>query len=491
MSRRVEYAKRNVPRRPNILWICTDQQRYDTVGCLNNPCIDTPVLDRLCAEGVAFSRTYCQSPVCQPSRASFLSGLYPNTVHVNRNGNSYFPANERVRLITRRLADDGYDCGLAGKLHLASAWTGVEARADDGYRVFHYSVSATQFVGRGNAYGDWLQQIGRLDEVLDTSVVDDARNRGARYRADVPAELHQTTWCADRAIDFMSERRDGPWLMSVNIFDPHGPFDAPLSYRRPYEERELPPAIYTEHDAATQERLQGAFFQSEPRPPGERERQQKASYYGMVTLIDQQVGRMLEALETTGQRDDTVVIFTSDHGEMLGDHGLTGKGCRFYEGAVRVPLIVSWPGVFQPGVVAEGLAELTDLAPTLAELAGLDPGWTHGRSLVPILTGKADPARHRPFVRCEYYDALDMYLPQEPGRHTPCWATMYRDERHKLVNYHGLDHGELYDLDADPAEIDNLWEQPDAAALRATLTRRSFDATVAACDPGPAQIGRF
>ena len=167
-----------MPGRPNILWICTDQQRFDTIGCLNNPHIDTPVLDRLCAEGVAFSRTYCQSPVCQPSRASFLSGLYPNTVHVNRNGNSYFPANERVRLITRRLADVGYDCGLAGKLHLASAWTGVEARADDGYRVFDYSVSATQFVGRGNAYSDWLQRIGRLDEVLDTGVVDDARNRG-------------------------------------------------------------------------------------------------------------------------------------------------------------------------------------------------------------------------------------------------------------------------------------------------------------------------
>ena len=491
LSRRYLVRWRNVRHRPNILWICTDQQRYDTVGCLNNPHLETPVLDRLCEEGVAFSRTYCQSPVCQPSRASFLSGLYPNTVHVNRNGNSYFPANERVRLITRRLADVGYDCGLAGKLHLASAWTGVEARADDGYRVFHYSVSATQFVGRGNAYSDWLQEIGRLDEALDTSVVDDARNRGARYRADIPPELHQTSWCADRAIDFMRERRSGPWLMSVNIFDPHGPFDAPLSYRRPYEERDLPPAIYTERDAEMQQRLQGAFFQSEPQPPGDKQRRQKASYYGMIALIDEQVGRMLQALEDGGQRDDTVVIFTSDHGEMLGDHGLTRKGCRFYEGAVRVPLIVSWPGVFQRGVVADALVELTDLAPTLAELAGLAPGWTHGRSLVPILSGAADPARHRPFVRCEYYDALNMYLPQEPARHTPCWATMYRDERHKLVSYHGLEYGELYDLEMDPAEVDNLWEQPAAAPLRAALTQRSFDATVAACDPGPAQIGRF
>ena len=107
------------------------------------------------------------------------------------------------------------------------------------------------------------------------------------------------------------------------------------------------------------------------------------------------------------------------------------------------------------------------------------------RSLLPILTGNADPARHHDYVRTEYYDALNMYLPQEPGRHTPCWATMYRDERHKLVSYHGLDYGELYDLEHDPLELTNLWEAPAAAALRASLTQNSFDATVAACDPGP------
>ena len=476
---------------PNILWICTDQQRYDTVHCLGNPHIHTPVVDRLCAEGVAFSRAYCQSPVCQPSRASFLTGLYPNTAHVNRNGNAHFPANERVRLITRRLADRGYDCGLAGKLHIASCWTGVEPRVDDGYRVFDFSPSAMQFVGRGNAYTDWLSRIGRLGEVIDTGAMDAARNSGARYRPDIPPELHQTAWCADRAIAFMEQERSGPWLMSVNIFDPHGPFDAPLSYQQRYLDQDLPDAIYGERDADTQERLRGAFFQQYSGAPGDKQRRQKASYYGMIDLIDEQVGRMLEALSRTGQRDNTVVIFMSDHGEMLGDHGLTAKGCRFYEGAVRVPLIVSWPGRFRQGVVADGLVELTDVAPTLAELTGEPLSWTNGRSLLPILTGDADPAHHRDHVRTEYYDALNMYLPQEPGCHTPCWATMYRDERHKLVSYHGLDYGELYDLERDPLELTNLWEAPAAATLRAELTQKSFDATVAACDPGPAQIGRF
>ena len=277
--------------------------------------------------------------------------------------------------------------------------------------------------------------------------------------------------------------------MRGGIYD--GPFDAPLLISARYLDKELPDAIYGDGDEHTQERLRRAYFQQYSGAPGDKQRCQKASYYGMIELIDEQVGRMLEALSRTGQRDNTVVIFMSDHGEMLGDHGLTAKGCRFYEGAVRVPLIVSWPGRFRQGLVADGLAELTDLAPTSAELAGEPLEWANGRSLLPILTGEADPARHHDHVRCEYYDALNMYLPQEPGRHTPCWATMYRDERHKLVSYHGLDYGELYDLERDPLELTNLWEAPAAAALRASLTQNSFDATVAACDPGLAQIGRF
>ena len=162
----------------------------------------------------------------------------------------------------------------------------------------------------------------------------------------------------------------------------------------------------------------------------------------------------------------------SDHGEMLGDHGLTAKGCRFYEGAVRVPLIVPWPGRFRQAVVADGLMELTDVAPTLAELTGEPLPWT----------------------RCEhydYYDVLNMYLPQPRSRAAtpPAGPPCTGDHRHKLVTYHGLGH--VYDLERDPLEVSNLWDDPSAATLRANLTQHSFDATMAACDPGLAQIGRF
>ena len=162
--------------------------------------------------------------------------------------------------------------------------------------------------------------------------------------ASIPPELHQTTWCTDRAIDFISEkRRKGPWLMSVNVFDPHAPFDPPQEYLDRYDPAKMPPPLFSQSDLTTQAAIP-ADFQNPARPPQEFNAQEViAAYYAMIELIDENIGRLLDALEETEQRDNTVFIFTSDHGEMLGDHGLLLKGCRFYEGLVRVPLIISWP----------------------------------------------------------------------------------------------------------------------------------------------------
>lgn len=485
---------------PNILWITTDQQRYDTVHALGNPHIRTPNLDRLCTEGTAFTHAYCQSPICTPSRASFLTGLHPSTVHANINGNDRFHTDDRIRLITRRLADVEYDCGLAGKLHLASAWNGVEQRCDDGYRAFHYSHSPATGRGIGNAYMEWLESIGRFDDVFTSEPIPpDAplpggRHDGRRYtlRPDMPAELHQTTWCADRAIDFMREKRVGPWLMSVNIFDPHPPFDAPAKYADRYDAAALPPPLFRESDLAHQARLEPHFFQGSAVPPGAAHQRIKANYYGMIELIDAQVGRMLDALESTGQRANTLVIFTSDHGEMLGDHGLTAKGCRFHEGLVRVPLILSWPGHFASGVRSDALVELTDLAPTLGDVAGIEQSWTHGASLLPILNWSQPAFQPHDYVRCEYYDTLNMQAPGgDPTRHRPSHATMFRDARWKLNVYHGTDYGELYDLDHDPDEFVNLWEAPEAQTIKHRLIKQSFDASIVITDPGARRIGRY
>ena len=473
-------------KRPNILWICTDQQRYDTIHALGNEHIQTPNLDRLCAEGVAFTHAHCQSAICTPSRSSFLTGLYPSTVHGNRNGNAYFPTNERVQLITKRLADAGYDCGLSGKLHLASAWNGEEQRVDDGYRKFWYSHSHNQGIGIGNQYTDWLTEQG-----IDLGDVFQTKKDGTygTYRPDMNPQYHQTTWCADRAIEFIESPHDGPWLMSVNPFDPHGPFDAPDTHK--YNPGDLPPPLFCENDLQTQTRLKRFFAGQEGNPPGDREQHNKASYYGMIALIDENVGRMLNALERTGQRENTVVIFTSDHGEMLGDHGLTGKGCRFYEALVRVPLIISWPGTFLQGHRANGLTALLDIAPTLADLAGIPLEWTHGKSLLPILTGEDPGHAHHEFVRCEYYDVVDKFAPHASEKHKPCWATMLRNNRYKLVVYHNEDYGELYDLREDPDEFHNLWEDPSHTDLKYQFIKQNFDHTVICADPGPKRIGRY
>lgn len=474
-------------RRPNILWYCADQQRWDTIGALGNPHVRTPNLDRLVGEGVAFTHAYCQAPICTPSRASFLTGKYPSTIHVNTNGNTHFPPQER--LVTRRLADAGYDCGLVGKLHLAGAAWRPEPRTDDGYRYFQFSHAPRNDWPKLHDYADWLRAKGHdPGEVMQVR----SRRQGPLHEPaadvdNVPPELHQMTWCTEKSLEFIANadgqrRPDQPWLLSVNPYYPHPPFNPPWEYYRRYDPASLPGPHFQNSDLETQARLAQVDFQSRPQHPNTfGGKQIQAAYYAQIEFLDHELGRLLDALEATGQREHTVIVFTSDHGEALGDHGLTQKGCRFYDGLVRVPLIWSFPGRFRDGLVSDALVELTDIMPTLMELSGLPiPESTQGRSLLPVLTGQASPDHHREFVRSEYYDAVDL------PNHT--FGTMYRDRRYKLVVYHGLEVGELYDLEADPHEHHNLWNSPSHAALKLDLLKCSFDATVRAMDYGPTRI---
>ena len=459
---------------PNILWICTDQQRYDTIRALGNEHINTPNIDRLVREGTAFTHAFCQSPICTPSRASFLTGMYPSTVHGCSNGNDYWAG--AAPLVTKLLADEAhYDCGLAGKLHLAGAHGRIEPRGDDGYRVFHWSHDSRDQWPEGHAYADWVRAQGQVLAELREDM------------ASLPPELHQTTWCADKAIEFMREEREEPWLMSVNIFDPHSPFDPPQEYLDRYDPAALPDPLWSDKDPQAHERL-GRVDGAASIDLG-RAKEVLAAYYAMIELIDDNVGRMLSALEESGQRENTLVIFTSDHGELAGDHQLVGKGCRFYECLVRVPLICSWPGQISAGAVSDALVELVDIAPTLLELVGVTaPAKMQGRSLWPLLTGAA--TGHRDFVRSEYYRALN---PDAPGREhlQGSYATMIRDQRYKLVCYHDRAMGEFFDLGADPGEFDNLWDDPDYAEVRFALLKQNFDALANAVDIGPKQVTQF
>lgn len=473
--------------RPNILWLCADQQRYDTIRALGNEYIDTPNLDRLCQQGVAFTTAYVQNPVCTPSRASFMTGKYPSAINANILGGVNNP--EHCTLITKALADAGYHCGNIGKLHISAAWDGEEHRGDDGYSTFIYSLSPGHDLEHGcNEYKTWLEQKGV--DWHDLMVGDGERNY-YWYREDAPAELRQTAWCAEKAIEFIKEREaqesDTPWALTVNCFDPHPPYDAPADLVEKYLARNIPDPIYTEEDPENYRKLKKIYHQSKGcNPPDDKVRRERASYYGMCELVDRHFGQIIDALDEMGLRDDTVIIFTSDHGEMLGDHGLTHKGCRFYEGAVRVPLIFSCPARFASGKVVKGITELTDIAPTVAELCGIAFPDTHGHSLTAALSENGGEGTLRDYIRCEYYQSC------RGGKNPyPSYATMYRDRRYKLVVYHTADHGELYDLENDPNETHNLWDDPAAVDIRFDLLKKSFDVAAIVQRPGQERNGRY
>ncbi|RMG32703.1 MAG: DUF4976 domain-containing protein [Planctomycetota bacterium] len=450
-------------RRPNILWYCTDQQRFDTIGALGNPYVRTPTLDRLVRRGTAFTHAYCQSPICTPSRASFMTGMYPARIHNCRNGNESWP--NHPPLISKLIADSGYDCGMVGKFHLQSSGRRIEPRLDDGYRYWKFSHAPRDDWPEGHDYAEWVRaQGGDLDAL---------RNHPDR----VPPELHQTRWVSDCAIEFITQARpEGqPWFLTLNPYDPHPPFIPPRRYAEQFRPEEMPGPHFRPSDLRQQALLDRVDFQTPARDPEEFDgKRQQALYYAMIAQIDDQLGRIIDALEQTGQAEHTVIVFTSDHGEMLGDHGLLFKGCRFYEGLVRVPLIFAGPGV-QSDLRSDALVELIDLSATLLDLAGVPrPEAMQGRSLLPILRGEVEPHHHREFVHCEYYDALDPAF--VPGHHS--YATMYRDRRYKLVTYHDQHLGELYDLQNDPWEFDNLWDDPAHQTIKTDLLQRSFDATM-------------
>ncbi|MEM7776993.1 MAG: sulfatase-like hydrolase/transferase [Pseudomonadota bacterium] len=491
--------------RPNVLWYCTDQMRFDTVAALGNPHIRTPNLDRLVARGTSFLNAYVQAPVCTPSRVSMLTGRYPASHRVCRNGVWSFPDSEV--LVTRLLADAAYDCGLVGKLHLSTATHGEE-RVDDGYRYFAWSHQPmTGEADHLNAYHQWLREEKGVDP---TSLFD--RQRGF-VSAGVPEELHQTTWCTDMALRFLDKPRDGPWLLSMNPYDPHPPFDPPATYLERYDPATLPPPLFRPSDIERQSMFSrvrsqtvdavdptwdgvdagdGEEYESQSargyRPPKRYNgRAAKAAYYAMIELIDTQFGRILDALNARGDADNTIVIFTSDHGELLGDHGLMYKGCRFFEGLVHVPMIIAGPGIAHDRR-CPALVELLDLAPTLLDYAGEPtPGRMQGTSLRPLLDAAAtvpdEPDALKETVFCDFNDSVG-YSPVPDDTQ----ATMTFDGRYKLVVYHSHDIGELFDLATDPGEFDNRFYDPDWRELRDRLILRHLNRFARTLDAGEERV---
>ncbi|MGH3728559.1 MAG: sulfatase-like hydrolase/transferase [Micromonosporaceae bacterium] len=482
-------------KRPNILFLCTDQQRFDTLGCYGNQAARTPVLDGLAAQGVTFEQCYVQSPVCGPSRASLMTGKYVHDHGLYANGVSLPDGNP---LFMRNLADAGYDCGLVGKQHLAACFGGrTEPRRDDGYRVYRWSHDPTH-ESPENAYHHWLKAhhpdlYAQASQHRRTGTAGIAGDAGQDVGfATMPTEAHYSHWAAEEAIEFLSEEResDQPFFLWVNFFDPHHPFVAPREYLDRFDPAALPdpvggPGILDDRPPILEDASKASYAGALPGfqdHTAEEIKEIIRAYYAMVSLVDDEVGRILAALAASGLDENTLVVFTSDHGEMLGDHQLLLKGPMFYEGAVRVPLLMRWPGVLPAGERRSQLVQWVDLTSTLCAAAGAPaPPRAQGTNLLPLATGDTDqPVRD--WALCEYRDSGHAYDP-------PVYATMLRrDEpghRWKLVVHHGSPAtgrdrtGELYDLAADPTELRNLWHDPAHQATRAELQSYLMDLMVA------------
>jgi len=463
-----------VRERPNILLITTDQQRYDSLGCYGLECVKTPNLDRLAEEGVLYTNCYVNNPVCTPSRASIMTGKHLNGHGVYRL-HDILPEDEVM--FPSRLRQKGYHTALFGKLHVSGRSFEREKRhRNDGFDIYRYAMVPHRTDGTFNSYGEWLRtnRRGFYDKL----------NALGRQVGNIPVDSHFTHWAAEMTIDFLRAReRDAPFFCMMSVIDPHDPYsDYPLEMRELVDEDRIPEPVVDEGEShrkpkdiirAHEHSYLGSFHDFSL----QQIREMRLGYYASIALIDLEVGRVLDVLDREGLRDNTLVIFTSDHGDMLGDHELLAKGPFFYDACTKVPLIMRHPVQIEPGTRIEELVQPHDLGATVLGLAGfkaeeIKDFMPDSLDLVSLLNREGS-ANYRDHAVCLFRNTMidDRKLYFDP----PIYATMYRSKRYKLNAYHEPDlgsheyQGELFDMLEDPRELNNLWDHPDIARTKQEL----------------------
>lgn len=483
--------------RPNILLITSDQQHYLTLG-IQNPEIDTPNLDRLAREGMLANRAYCPNPTCTPTRASLITGQYPSQ-HGAWTLGTKLP--EETPVLGGYLADNGYQTALIGKAHFqptrqTDKYSSLESMPKiwdlEFWKQFHgpfYGFDHVELTRNhtneflvGQHYALWLEEKGLLNWRDYFTAPTGTMDEEVRYHWDIPEEYHYDAWIAERSEVLLEEygeryRCEGkPFFLWSSFFDPHPIYLAPAPWDTMYDDRPLtvPKGVKGEHDrnpphyALTQEtnsdfsefkesgwNLHGLC--SHNRYTTEMIRKNMSVYYGMVSLMDKYIGKILDKLDSLNLTEKTLVIFTSDHGHLFGQHGLHAKGPFMYEDMMRVPFIVRYPGVIPSGSRTEAIQSLVDVAPTILDFCGLEvPGRMTGLSQKGVWSGLLKKVRDNAI--CEHH--------HEP---TTVHLKTYVDQRYKITVYYNHLYGELYDLEADPNEIHNLWEVPEAFALKQEL----------------------
>jgi choline-sulfatase len=451
-------------RPPNILLLLSDQHRADAMACAGDTIVRTPGLDRLAAEGVRFGNAFCTSPLCMPSRASFTTGLYAHNHGVLSNAaGNLLPV---LPTFMRALQAAGYHTAGIGKFHYF-IHDGISDMDELTEQLLAYGFDeAVETEGKEISEfhrGPWTRYLAEHG-LEETHRADFRRRRTAEpawYAGASPlGEEHHHDAYIGRLAEQWLERWDGdrPFLLWTSWVGPHLPWDAPGRFATMYDPADLPPPRPDPLDGApTVVRRYVERFRLRDAAPSDLARM-RASYYGLISHVDHWVGRLLDLLDRRGLAEDTVVVYFSDHGEMLGEHGLLQKSV-FYEEAIRVPLIVRDPRRLRPGVAAAPV-ELVDLPATLLELAGARPyPPCEGRSLLPLLD---EPSA----VPAGWRNAVFSELKGE---------RMVRTDRYKYTHRAGETRQELFDLAADPHELRNLAGDPAHAAVEEELRARLLD----------------
>lgn len=498
------------PSRPNVLVFCVDEMRADHVGCAGNPVVRTPNLDRLAARGTVFRRSYCNNPICMPARASMFTGLLPRDHGVRVNGQCL-----RTDLPTLPgvLAAAGYRTHATGKLHLTPWVPRVDPpdveHLPESLRYWqdglltkfpepYYGFQTVDYVGGhvSYAYGDytaWLvERGGDPRQLTPERALEPPSGAPECFKLSLPRHLHYNRYIAESAIRVIGESaQDGrPFFVWCSFPDPHLPVAPPEPYCHMYEPADMSLPVRREGEVDDLPPYYAQVFSGEVRPNGsdnrgitdEHWREMIALTYGMITHVDDELGWVMDALEQTGLAEETLVVFLGDHGDMMGDHGLMWKGPYTFRGCIEIPTIVAAPGAAR-GKVSEALISQVDLMPSVLDYCGVPmPGseWRQtetpfergsvmplhtypGKSWLPLLDGSRE--RIRDSVVIENDDPTT-------GYQVRCLVT----EQHRLTVYPGTEDGELFDLESDPSELQNLWYRAACAPLRERLVAQLFDA---------------
>jgi len=484
---------------PNVLLITSDQQHFSTIGA-NNPKIDTPNLDRMADEGLVCERAYCPNPTCSPTRSSIITGMYPAwhgcwTIGVK------LP--EDVPTVGEAFQDAGYSTCLVGKAHFQPLKSTPESpsieahpklRDLDFWRKFSGPFYGFQHVelARGHAdehlvgqhYAVWMEEKGLknwADFFGKWPVDPDEPER--RHAWDLPEEYHYTTWTGERTIANLERlaKEGKPFFLFSSYHDPHPPYLAPEPWASMYKPEDMEPGRLTPgemellppHFGKTREEKPDFSMHRETHGPHgfhshlideDLLRKDIATYYGMVSFMDRWIGKTLDALDRLGLAENTLVVFTSDHGHFLGQHGLIAKGAFHFEDMIRVPMLVRYPARIPAGRRTGSIQSLVDLAPTFLSACDLKiPGRMQGLDQMPCWAGDVEMVRDHAIVE---------------NRHGPTKVHLrtYVDGRYKITVYRDREYGEIFDLENDPGEIRNLWDEPASKELKGELLRRFVNA---------------